>query len=105
MVIWPCTRLVSEVYSHGTIPRNPDSSAGLAKRLKLPISAHSPAAVSVSIPRKHRSRAIVSAEAALRCCLLEHPDQRLPALRERIDRAEIVSERCASSKTRLPSQR
>ena len=38
LVIWPCTRLVSEVYSPGTIPRKPDSSAGLSNRSKLPIS-------------------------------------------------------------------
>ncbi len=61
LVIEPCTRFVSEVYSHGTTPRKPDSSCGLEKRSKLPTSAHSPAADSVSIPRKQRSRAIASA--------------------------------------------
>jgi hypothetical protein len=49
------------VYSHGTIPRNPDKSVGLANRAKLPTSAPSPAADSVSIPRKQRSLATVAA--------------------------------------------
>jgi hypothetical protein len=52
--------LWSEVCSVGTIPRNPDSSLG-RKRCQSPTSAHSPAADSVSIPRKQRSRAIVTA--------------------------------------------
>ena len=53
--------LLVEVYSLGTMPRNPDSRAGLANRSKLPTSAHNPAAVSVSIPRKQRNLAIVCA--------------------------------------------
>jgi plasmid stability protein len=43
----------------GTTPKNPESSAGLANRVKSPASAHSPAAVSVSIPRKQRSLATI----------------------------------------------
>jgi transposase len=33
-VIEPCTRLLSELYSLGTIPRNPDSRLGLHRLLK-----------------------------------------------------------------------
>jgi hypothetical protein len=54
-------RLLSEVYSDGTIARNPDNSAGLANRSKLPTSAHTPAVESGSIPRKQRNRATVLA--------------------------------------------
>jgi hypothetical protein len=55
----PLVRFSSEAYSLGTIPKNPESSAGFAKRVRSSTSARSPAAVSVSIPRKHRSRATV----------------------------------------------
>jgi len=54
-------RFSSEVYSLGTMPRKPDKSAGFGKRVKSPTSAHSPAAVSVSMLRKQRSRPTVSA--------------------------------------------
>src|SRR5665213_4127065 len=47
--MWPCTRLSLELYSDGTIPRNPDNKLGFANRSKLPTSAHNPAAVSVLI--------------------------------------------------------
>ena len=59
-MIEPWRRLGSEVCSVGTIPRNPDSCLG-RKRCQSPTSAHSPAADSVSIPRKQRSAAIVGA--------------------------------------------
>jgi hypothetical protein len=36
--------------------------AGMGERSKSPVSAHSPTAARVSRPRKHRSRAIVSAQ-------------------------------------------
>jgi hypothetical protein len=61
LVIEPWRRLVSEVRSDGTIPINPDNMGGLGKRRKLPTSALTPAAESVSMPRKQRSRATVSA--------------------------------------------
>jgi hypothetical protein len=57
----PCTRFSLEVYSLGTIPRNPDNRLGFANRSKLPTSAHNPAAVSVLIPRKQRNLATASA--------------------------------------------
>ena len=47
MVIDPCRRLVSEVRSLGTMPRNPDISPGFGKRAKLPKQR------SVSIRRTH----------------------------------------------------
>jgi hypothetical protein len=55
------THFSLEVYSLGTISRNPDSGLGFATRSKLPTTAHKPAAGSVSIPRKHRNRAITGA--------------------------------------------
>ncbi len=61
LVIWPWTRLLSEVCSLGTIPRNSESRLGFEKRSKRPTSAPNPAAESVSIPRKQRNLATVSA--------------------------------------------
>ena len=73
------------------MPRKPDSSAGFAKRAKSPTSAHSPAAVSVSMPRKQRSLR-PSGVAAVRDRLLEHADQRRAALGQRLHRAQVVDE-------------
>jgi hypothetical protein len=61
LVIAPWRRLLSDVCSEGTIPRNPETYLGLGNRRQSPTSAHRPAAVSVSIPRKQRKLAIVAA--------------------------------------------
>jgi hypothetical protein len=61
LVIAPWRRLSSLVYSLGAIPRNPGSSSGCAKRANSPISAHNPAADSVSMPRKQRNPGTVAA--------------------------------------------
>ena len=47
--------------SDGTSPRKLISCAARAKRAKSPTSAHSPTALSVSMPRRQRNRATVSA--------------------------------------------
>ena len=60
-VIAPWRRRSSEVRSEGTRPRKPASWFGLANRAKSPTSAQRPIAARVSIPRKQRRRAIVSA--------------------------------------------
>jgi hypothetical protein len=48
--------------SRPTIPKWPVSAEGRLKRRRSPASAQSPRAVRVSMPRRHRSRAIVSAQ-------------------------------------------
>src|SRR5438270_6969241 len=91
--MWPCVRVSSEVYSLGTMPRKPDKSAGFSKRVKSPTSAHSPAAVSVSMLRKQRSRPTDRlGVAAVRDGRLEHAAQRLAALGERLHRTQVVHE-------------
>ena len=69
------------------------AALGLGKRAKSPTSAHSPAAVSVSIPRKQRSRAITGGVRALGDLLLERRDQRRAAAGQQLDRGQVVSER------------
>ena len=57
LVIGPRVSLSPDWSRAGTRPSQEASWAGRAKRRKSPISRQSTSAVSVSMPRKHRSRA------------------------------------------------
>jgi len=56
LVVDPCRRFSPEERSLGTSPTKLMNASALAKRSKSPTSAASPSAVSVSIPRRQRSR-------------------------------------------------
>ena len=62
------------------MPRNPEIRAGLGNRRQSPISAHKPAAESVSMPLKQRSRAICGAwlQAGTCCSSSANIDARRP---------------------------
>ena len=62
LVIWPWRRVWPELCSDGTRPRKLINCPARAKRVKSLTSAHNPTAVRVSIPRRQRSRAAVSAQ-------------------------------------------
>ena len=79
--------------SDGTIPRKPVSGAGLGNRRKSPTSAATPAADSVSIPRKAQPGDHLGVR-ALGDLLLERGDQCLAAAGEQLDRGQVVSEAC-----------
>ena len=66
LVICPRWRCSPLEYSEGTIPSHEHSSRGWLKRAKSPISAISPSAVRVEIPRKHKHRDLSLPALALR---------------------------------------
>jgi hypothetical protein len=108
LVIWPWTRFSLGVYSDGTIPRNPDSRPGFANRAKLPTSAHKPAAESVSMPRRQRSRATVGAWLLAGAASSSTPisaRRRCTSPSTAAQESMNVTRERASSKARLRSQR